>query len=369
MRKLRIAQVAPLLESVPPKRYGGTERVVSYLTEELVRQGHDVTLFASGDSVTSARLVSVKNVAIRLDAECKDWLPHHLFMLERIARSGREFDVVHFHIEMLHFSMARRLGPACITTVHGRLDLPDLLPLHGEFRDAPLVSISMSQREPLPFGNWVGNVHHGLPLRLYRPSVRTPDPGYLLFLGRISPEKATDSAIRIAESAGIPLKIAAKVDRVDEAYFRSVVRPLLGGPLVEYLGEVNDREKEALLRDAIALLFPIDWPEPFGLVMIEAMACGTPVLARRRGSVSEIVENGVTGFIFETEEEAAAAVHEVRLLDRGRCRAEFERRFSAVRMARDYARIYRDLLERRSSSRSNHADELADSESSVGSAE
>lgn len=345
MRRLRIAQVAPLLERVPPKQYGGTERIVSYLTEELVAQGHDVTLFASGDSVTSARLAPMTDVAIRLHDRYRNWIPHHMLMLEKLMDRADEFDLVHFHIELVHLSVARRLGLPCLTTTHGRLDFPDLEPLHREFRELPLASISMSQRKPMPFANWVGNVYHGLPAELYRARERQSDPSYLLFLGRISPEKQVDAAIRIAESAGVPLKIAAKIDTADEPYFRSVVHPLLESPLVEFLGEVGDAEKASLLGDALALIFPIDWPEPFGLVMIEAMACGTPVIVRRRGAAPEVVDPGVTGFIFETEEEAVAAVDQAKTFDRTRCRRRFERRFSAARMAAEYARIYEDLVD------------------------
>jgi glycosyltransferase involved in cell wall biosynthesis len=345
MRKLRIAQVAPLFESVPPKQYGGTERKVSYLTEELVARGHDVTLFASGDSVTKARLMPMTDVAIRLDEKCRDWVPHHLLMLEKLIARAEDFDIVHFHLELLHFSLARRLAPVCLTTIHGRLDLPDIEPLHREFRELPLASISMSQREPMPFANWVGNVYHGLPLDLYRARVGPSPSPHLLFLGRISPEKATDAAIRIAVSSGLPLKIAAKIDPVDEGYFHSVVRPLLQSPRVEFLGEVNDREKAALLENAVALLFPIEWPEPFGLVMIEAMACGTPVIVRRRGSAPEVVDHGLTGYVIETEQEAIASVAKAREFDRARCRAVFERRFSAARMATEYSKIYESMVE------------------------
>jgi glycosyltransferase involved in cell wall biosynthesis len=351
MRKLRIAQVAPLFESVPPRHYGGTERIVSYLTEELVRLGHDVTLFASGDSKTKAHLVSVKDLAIRLDDACRDWVPHTVLLLEEVMERADEFDIVHFHTESLHLPIARRLGPACLTTMHGRLDAPDIRPLHLRFKEAPLVSISMAQRTPLPFAHWVGNVQHGLPLDLYGTPEEPTEPEYLLFLGRVSPEKHADAAIRIAKAVNIPLKIAAKVDRADEEYFRSVLCPMIEHPLIEFLGEVDDNQKKALLQKAIALILPIDWPEPFGLVMIEAMACGTPVIVRRRGSASEIIDHGKNGFLFESEEEAAAAIDAARALDRARCRKEFERRFSAPRMAADYAKIYREILASRASDR------------------
>lgn len=345
MRKLRIAQVSPLFESVPPKQYGGTERIVSYLTEELVSQGHDVTLFASGDSVTAARLVSPKQTAIRLDHDCRDWIPYHLLMLEQVIERAEEFDLIHFHMDLLHLPFARRLAAPSVTTLHGRLDLPDLSPLYREFRDAPLVSISFSQRKPLPFANWVGNVYHGLPLELYRASTQQKQGQYLAFLGRISREKGPDMAIALAKASGLLLKIAAKVDRADQEYFDSVIRPLLDDPLVEFVGEVNDKEKEAFCQNAIALLFPIDWPEPFGLVMIEAMACGTPVIARKRGSVPEIIDDGITGFIFETQEEALRIIERAQSFDRARCRNVFEERFSTPRMARDYLQLYEQVLE------------------------
>lgn len=340
--KMRIAQVSPLYESVPPKYYGGTERVVSYLTEELVAQGHDVTLFASGDSVTKARLVAPCRRSLRLDKNCIDQLSHHLLMLEMVAQRAREFDIIHYHVDYLHFPLSRRLGRPQVTTLHGRLDIPDLVPLYREFRDMPVVSISNAQREPLPFANWQGTVYHGLPLDLY---TFRPEPGrYLAFLGRISPEKRLDRAIRIALRTGLELKIAAKVDRVDKEYFESVIKPLLKEPGIEYLGEIGEGEKDEFLGNALALLFPIDWPEPFGLVMIEALACGTPVIAYRRGSVPEVLEDGVTGFIVHGFEDAVRAVEEVHKIERARCRAVFEERFSARRMAQDYLAIYQNLL-------------------------
>jgi glycosyltransferase involved in cell wall biosynthesis len=340
--KMRIAQVSPLYESVPPKYYGGTERVVSYLTEELVAQGHDVTLFASGDSVTKARLVAPCRRSLRLDKNCIDQLSHHLLMLEMVAQRAREFDIIHYHVDYLHFPLSRRLGRPQVTTLHGRLDIPDLVPLYREFRDMPVISISNAQREPLPFANWQGTVYHGLPLDLY---TFRPEPGrYLAFLGRISPEKRLDRAIRIALRTGLELKIAAKVDRVDKEYFESVIKPLLKEPGIEYLGEIGEGEKDEFLGNALALLFPIDWPEPFGLVMIEALACGTPVIAYRRGSVPEVLEDGVTGFIVHGFEDAVRAVEEVHKIERARCRAVFEERFSARRMAQDYLAIYQNLL-------------------------
>lgn len=340
---MKIAQVAPLFESVPPKYYGGTERVVSYLTEELVRQGHEVTLFASGDSVTKAHLVAPCRRSLRLDKNCVDQLAHHILMLEMVFKQAHRFDIIHFHIDYLHFPLSRRHNIPHVTTLHGRLDIPDLVPLYREFGEMPVVSISNSQREPLPWLNWRGTVYHGLPEDLY--TFREEHGKYLAFLGRIAPEKRVDRAIEIAKRTGIPLKIAAKVDKVDKEYFETVVQPLLRDPLIEYLGEIGDGEKNEFLGNAYALLFPIDWPEPFGLVMIEAMACGTPVIAYRRGSVPEVLEEGVTGFIVQGLEDAVEAVYKVRNINRRRCREVFEERFSATRMTRDYLNIYKQLLE------------------------
>src|SRR5512145_3132703 len=321
---MKIAQVAPLYESVPPKLYGCTERVVSHLTEELVRQGHEVTLFASGDSVTSARLVAACRRSLRLDRHCVDQIAHHVVMLERVFQRADEFDVVHFHVDYLHFPVSRRRAFTHVTTLHGRLDIPDLVPLYREFREVPLISISNAQREPLPWVNWQATVYHGLPENLYR---FRGDPGkYFAFLGRISPEKRVDRAIAIAKRVGIPLKIAAKVDLVDNEYFQSVVEPLLDDPRIEFIGEIGEGEKDEFLGNAYALLFPIDWPEPFGLVMIEAMACGTPVIAYPRGSVPEVLEDGVTGWIVEGLEEAVPAVGRVPALSRARGRQVFEAR-------------------------------------------
>ncbi|MFZ5558166.1 MAG: glycosyltransferase family 4 protein [Pseudomonadota bacterium] len=342
---MRIAQVAPLFESVPPKYYGGTERVVSYLTEELVSQGHQVTLFASGDSVTGARLVAACRRSLRLDKQCVDQMAHHVLLLETVFQSAAEFDVIHFHVDYLHFPLSRRQKITQLTTLHGRLDIPDLGPLYQEFREMPLVSISDAQREPLPAVNWQATVYHGLPRDLYR---FRPEPGsYLAFLGRISPEKRVDRAIEIAKQIRMPLRIAAKVDQVDQDYFGGVIEPLLRDPLVEYVGEIGDGEKEAFLGNAYALLFPIDWPEPFGLVMIEAMACGTPVIAYRKGSVPEVMEEGHTGFIVHTLEEAVAAARRIPELSRQRCREVFEQRFTATRMAADYLKAYERLMDRR----------------------
>ena len=340
---MKIAQIAPLIESVPPRLYGGTERIVSYLTEALVRQGHEVTLFASGDSLTSAELVACSERALRLDPTMRDPLPHYMVMLDQVRRRAAEFDVLHFHIDYLHFPLLRDLASRTLTTQHGRLDLPDLSVAYRVFSDFPLVSISDHQRQPCPEWHWVRTVQHGLPPELYRFA---PDSGrgYLAFLGRICPEKRPDLAIEIARRAGLELKIAAKVDRVDQVYFEEVIRPLLAGPGVEYIGEIGERDKAAFLGGARALLFPIAWPEPFGLVMIEAMACGTPVIAFPCGSVPEVIEHGVTGFLVDDVAGAVRALDEVPRLDRGRIRAEFERRFAAERMANDYVAVYNSLL-------------------------
>jgi glycosyltransferase involved in cell wall biosynthesis len=342
---MRIAQVAPLFESVPPKYYGGTERVVSYLTEELVRQGHDVTLFASGDSVTSARLAATSRRSLRLDKHCIDQIAHHVLMLERVVQHAASFDVIHFHVDYLHFPYSRRHATPQLTTLHGRLDIPDLVPLYREFRDMPVVSISAAQREPLPFANWLGTVYHGLPDGLYR--FRPEGGEYLAFLGRIAPEKRVDRAIEIAKRVELPLKIAAKVDDVDREYFQNLIKPLLRDPLIEYLGEIGEGEKDEFLGGARALLFPIDWPEPFGLVMVESMACGTPVIAFGGGSVPEVIDDGQTGFIVDDLDDAVAAVHRVDELSRRRCREAFEDRFTATRMACDYLELYSALLEAR----------------------
>jgi len=343
---MKIAQVAPLYESVPPKLYGGTERVVSYLTEELVRQGHQVTLFASGDSVTQARLVQACARSLRLDQECVDKLAHHIVLLEQVFRQASAFDLIHFHIDYLHFPLSVRQPIPTVTTLHGRLDLPDLVPLYQMFPSTPVVSISDAQRAPLPSVNWLGTVYHGLPEDFY--TFRETPGTYLAFLGRISPEKGVEQAIAIAQRVGMPLKIAAKVDRADREYFQEIVQPLLKNSLVEYVGEVGGDNKDTFLGEAYALLFPIDWPEPFGLVMIEAMACGTPVIAYPRGAVPEVLEDGVTGWIVEGIEEAVQAVDRVPALSRARCRQVFEERFSASRMARDYLRLYKKLLGGRS---------------------
>jgi len=335
---VRIAQVAPLYESVPPLLYGGTERVVSYLTEELVRLGHEVTLFASGDSVTSARLIPACERALRLEDRCRDHLAHQVLMLEEVAKRAASFDVIHYHIDYFHYPLSRRQTAPQLTTLHGRLDLPELAPLYLEFRDMPVVSISDAQRAPLPHAAWLETVHHGLPRDLLRFS---PEPGrYLAFVGRTAPEKRLDRAIEIARAAGMELRVAAKVDPEDRAYFKTEIEPLLAEPHVRFVGEIAEHEKSELLGGALALLFPIDWPEPFGLVMIEAMACGTPVIAFPHGSVPEVIEPGVTGLLVEDVAAAAAAVEQVRELDRATCRRVFEARFSAERMARDYLALY-----------------------------
>ena len=336
---MRIAQVSPLYESVPPKLYGGTERVVSYLTEELVAAGHQVTLFASGDSETSASLVPITERSLRLDPDCIDQFAHHFILIEHVFRRAREFDFIHFHIDYFHFPLSARAGVPHLTTLHGQLTLPDLVPLYRTYPDEPVVSISDAQREPLPWLNWVGTVYHGMPRNLLRFS---PGPGsYLAFLGRIAPEKRPDRAIEIARRVGIPLLMAAKVDRADQQYFENEIRPLLDHGLVQFVGEVNEADKSELLGNAAALLFPIDWPEPFGLVLIEAMACGTPVVAFRRGSVPEIIDEGISGCIVEDVDEAVEAVFRAVKLDRATCRRAFEERFTAARMARDYLELYR----------------------------
>jgi len=339
---MKIAQIAPLAEAVPPRLYGGTERIVSYLTEELVRQGHQVTVFASGDSRTRAELVACARKALRLDPAVRDTIPHVLMMLDEVRRRAHEFDVLHFHMDLFHFPTFTDIAGQTVTTLHGRLDLPDLEPFYRRFRDFPLVSISNDQRGPLPDAHWAGTVYHGLPLELHR-FVPTTDRGYLAFLGRISPEKRPDRAIEIARRAGLPLRIAAKVDNADRAYFERQIEPLLADPIVEFVGEIGDADKSDFLGNARALLFPIDWPEPFGLVVIESMACGTPVIAFARGSVPEIVEDGVTGFVVHNIEEAVRAVRRVTELDRREVRHRFEQRFSAGRMASDYLEIYRQL--------------------------
>jgi glycosyltransferase involved in cell wall biosynthesis len=340
---MRIAQIAPLSESVPPRLYGGTERIVSYLTDELVRLGHEVTLFASGDSVSSANLVPCAPMALRLDSNVHDPIPYYMLMLDRVRERADEFDFLHFHIDQFHFPLFRPMAARTVTTLHGRQDLPDLKPLYFGFSEMPLVSISNHQRTPVSTSNFAATIYHGLPLNLLQPTYN-PRGGYLAFLGRISPEKGPDRAIALAQALGIPLKIAAKVDKVDQEYFREQIEPLLQSSGVEFVGEINEREKMEFLGEARALLFPVEWPEPFGLVMIEAMACGTPVLAFRRGSVPEIVDPGVTGAIADGMADAVRLLPQVLALDRRKVRRGFEERFSATRMARDYVQLYRSLI-------------------------
>lgn len=339
---MRIAQVAPLAESVPPPGYGGTERVVSDLTEELVRQGHEVTLFASGDSRTAAELVACTPQALRVDEHIIDPIAHQVVQLEKVAAEAHRFDVIHWHVDYFHFPMSRRLGVPQVTTLHGRLDIPDLQPIYDEFREMPVVSISNDQRLPLPQANWVATVHHGMATGELAPR---PDVGdYLAFLGRISPEKRADRAIEIARRAGMPLRIAAKIDEVDTEYFEREIEPLLDQSHVEFIGEIGPEEKNEFLGRARALLFPIDWAEPFGLVMIESMACGTPVIAFRSGSVPEVITDGVNGFVVDDVEEAVGAVARLGEIDRAGCRASFDQRFTVERMARDYLQVYRRLI-------------------------
>jgi glycosyltransferase involved in cell wall biosynthesis len=344
---MKIAQVAPLMESVPPRLYGGSERIVSYLTDELVKLGHQVTLFASGDSVSSAKLVPCVPMALRLDANVRDIIPYYMLMLDRVRELADEFDILHFHIDQFHFPLFRPIAQRTVTTLHGRQDLHDLKALYIGFADMPLVTISAAQRTPIANANFVATVPHGLPLHLLKPNYR-PSGEYVAFLGRISPEKRPDRAIAIARAVGIPIKIAAKVDKVDEAYFRETVAPLLNDPGVEFIGEIDERAKGEFVGNARALLFPIDWPEPFGLSMIESMACGTPVLATRCGAVPEIVDPGLTGMIVDSMDEAVSALPQVMALDRPAIRRRFEERFSATRMAKDYIQVYRSLLKSRS---------------------
>ncbi len=341
---MRIAQIAPLAESCPPRFYGGTERIVSYLTEELVAQGHDVTLFASGDSKTLAELVACSEVALRLNPSVRYAAPHDMVLLEHVRRRASEFDVLHFHVDLIHFPLIQTFADRTVTTLHGRLDLSDLVPFYSTFPKIPLSSISYDQRLPMPAtANWAGNVYHGLPKDLLSFSPN-PTGNYLAFLGRISPEKRPDRAIEIATRAGLPLKIAAKIDKLDRHYWEYLIEPMVkANPLVEYVGEINESEKAEFLGNALGLLFPIDWPEPFGLVMIEAMACGTPVVAFQRGSVLEVIEDGKSGFVVSSVEEAIRAVARLKTLDRATVRACFESRFTVERMAKDYLEVYRNL--------------------------
>ncbi|HEX7936284.1 MAG TPA: glycosyltransferase family 4 protein [Paraburkholderia sp.] len=341
---MRIAQIAPLYEAVPPKLYGGTERVVSYLTEALVDEGHDVTLFASGDSVTSAKLDACWPRALRLDPTIRDALAPHILMMEKVRRVAHEFDVLHFHLDYMPFPLFSTMDTPFVTTLHGRLDLPELQPVFDTFADAPVISISDSQRVPLPQANFLSTIYHGLPEQLLTPQAHKR-PEYLAFLGRICPEKRVDTAIKIAAQSGLPLKIAAKVDKVDQDYFKREIEPLLSMAHVEFVGEINEAQKPEFLSGAKALLFPIDWSEPFGLVMIESMACGTPVIAFNRGSVPEVIDHGVTGYIVEDVQGAVAALQRLDELSRTEIRAQFERRFSSKTMARNYVDAYSALIE------------------------
>lgn len=338
---LRIAQIAPLVESVPPKFYGGTERVVAYLTNALVKLGHDVTLFASGDSITKARLVSVIPTSIRL-SNCVDQMAGNVLQLQEVMDRADEFDILHFHTDYLHFPVTRLSHKKTLTTLHGRLDIPELKPLYQKFNDIPVISISNAQRRPLPMANWIDTVYHGLPEDLYQPGHGEGD--YVVFLGRFSPEKRADRAIEIARRANVKIKIAAKVDKADERYFEKEIRHLLDQPHVEYLQEIGEEEKGPLLANAKALLFPIDWPEPFGMVLIEALACGTPIIAYNHGSVPEIVEHGKTGFIVDSIEKATEALENINLISREECFAAFQRRFSDSVMAKNYTRLYEKSL-------------------------
>jgi glycosyltransferase involved in cell wall biosynthesis len=342
---MRIAQVAPLYESVPPKLYGGTERVVSWLSEELVRLGHDVTLFASGDSMTTAKLVAGCHESLRLSPESIDYLAHHFVQMEQVLRHKDEFDLIHFHTDYLHYPLSRRERYTHVTTLHGRLDIPDLVPLYNVYGEMPVISISDAQREPLPRLNWQGTVHHGLPIDSYKFQRK---PGtYLAFLGRTSPEKGLDGAIEIARAAGMPLKIAAKVDKADQEYFETVIQPLLDSSGVEFVGEIGYPEKNEFLGNAAALLFPIAWPEPFGIVMIEAMACGTPVIAYPFGSVPEVVEDGVSGYLVSDQAAAVDAIKNIDQIDRKKVRKHFDQYFTADRMALDYLKIYERMVSRK----------------------
>ena len=339
---MRIAQVAPLFEAVPPKLYGGTERVISWLTEELVALGHDVTLFASGDFTTSAELEAMWPRALRLDGSVREPNALHIAMLEHVYRRSAEFDLIHFHLDYYPFSLFSRQGTAFLTTLHGRLDLPELQPVFATFSGLPMVSISDAQRRPAPHARWIRTIHHGMPDQLLTP--RPVEPGYLAFLGRVSPEKRLDRAIHIATRCGMPLKIAAKIDVADLDYFDENIRQYLARDDIDYVGEIDDAAKSEFLSGAHALIVPIDWPEPFGLVMIEAMACGTPVIAFNRGSVAEVVEDGVTGFIVEDEPGAIGAVRRLSQLSRPLIRQRFEERFTARRMAQDYLDVYSGLI-------------------------
>jgi glycosyltransferase involved in cell wall biosynthesis len=368
---MRIAQIAPLYESVPPRLYGGTERVVAHLSDELVRRGHDVVLFASGDSHTAAQLIPCRKVALRLDTHLSWDIPAHLSMLAEVRKRARDFDILHFHLDCFHLPLFHDMVDRTLTTLHGRQDINDLRSIHRHFPNYPFVSSSNSQRRPLPHLNWVRTIHHGYPKSQYAFSA-VAKGGYLAFLGRIAPEKGVDRAIEIARGAGVPLRIAAKIDRADTDYFQAHIKPLFNTPRVEFIGEIAENEKSEFLGGASALLFPISWPEPFGLVMIEAMACGTPIIGFRQGSVPEVLKHGVTGFIVETVEQAAAAVSQVGTIDRATVRATFERRFSVEVMAKNYERTYAEICAMRESvvpmpRRANGSARLRDLEAYVGS--
>ncbi len=339
---MKIAQVSPLYESVPPKLYGGVERFVHNITEELISRGHEVTLFASGDSVTNAKLVPVCNNALRLDADFVDPIVHHITLMEMVEKEAHNFDIIHSHIDYLYFPIMKRSENTYLTTLHGRLDMPEMVPLFREYRDIPLVSISNSQRKPFPYLNWMGTVYHGLPLDLYHFNRKGGD--YLVFIGNVSPEKRIDRAIEIAIKAGIKIRIAAKIDKVHNDYFELKIRKLLEHPLVDFIGEVGEKEKEELLGNALGFVYPIDWPEPFGIGMIEAMACGTPVLAYNCGSVPEVIDEEITGFGVNSISEAVAAVSKLSGIDRKKCRDVFEKKFSIQRMADDYLSIYESMI-------------------------
>ena len=339
---MRIAQVAPLYEAVPPRLYGGTERVIHYLTEELVKQGHEVTLFASGDSVTNAKLIATVDEALRLDPKCVDPLAHHIVQLEEVIDRQKDFDIIHFHTDYLHFPLTKNCHIPCLTTLHGRLDIPDLQPVYNKFPAQRVISISNNQRLPLPQANWQGTVYHGLPEDLH--PLQPEEGKYFAFVGRISPEKRVDRAIEIAIACNYPLKIAAKIDKADQLYFEKHIAHLMEHPLIDFVGEINEKQKTTFLGNAAALLFPIDWAEPFGMVMIEAMSCGTPVIAFKNGSVPEVLDDGVTGFIVESVEEAIAAVAKLPKLSRAVIRQVFEKKFTACRMAKDYVKLYQSVV-------------------------
>jgi len=353
MPRLRIAQIAPLYERIPPKLYGGTERIVSYITEELVRRGHDVTLFAAGDAQTSARLHAACPQALRLAGKPELGAFLQLPMLSDVYENADDFDVIHSHIDYWSFALARLSKTPTVSTMHGRLDLEDLKPIYSRYQAMPVISISNGQRAPVAFMNWVGTVYHGLPRDLLSYS---KGPGkYLAFLGRISPEKRPDLAIDIARKAGIPIKLAAKVDVVDRMYFEQVIKPRLSLPGVEYIGEINESQKNEFLGNALALMFTIDWPEPFGLAMIEALACGTPVVARPCGSVPEVLRNGVSGLIATEFDDLVKAVQNIESVPREGCRKEFETRFTADVMATQYEHIFHNLIGTRRNGTSPHA--------------